>query len=229
MIFYRKLCFNVRVSKRGYKQCCPLAYGLDIIGERWTLLIIRELSLGPRRFSDIQKGLPSLGANLLSARLRALEANKIIDKQYLPPPAATHVYTLAKAGQALLEVLASLVNWSIHYAMPTPKEIPECDYLSTVSTISALRMFFMPEKAKELQIITEVHLLPDVFTVHIKNSDLNLVQGSAKAPDVTIQTDQKTFLKLITKAQKLDSIPANKISFKGSHEALVNFLESFSS
>ena len=89
------------MTKRTYQQYCPLAYALDLVGERWTLLIVRELQLGPRRFTDLQRGLPGLGPNLLSQRLQEMEVRGIVTKRPLPPPAKIQAYALTPSGQAL--------------------------------------------------------------------------------------------------------------------------------
>src|SRR5207249_7630269 len=87
--------------KRSYKQFCPLARSLDILGERWTLLIVRNLLVGPQRYTDLLEGLPGIGTNLLSARLKDLETEGIVARRTLPPPAASIVYELTELGWGL--------------------------------------------------------------------------------------------------------------------------------
>src|SRR5262252_5679614 len=88
-------------TARSYNQYCAVARGLDVIGERWTLLIIRDLLVGPKRYKDLLDGLPGIGTNLLAARLRELEKKGIVRRTVLPPPAASTVYELTETGQAL--------------------------------------------------------------------------------------------------------------------------------
>src|SRR5215210_1111083 len=94
-----------------HQQYCALALTLDLTGDRWTLLIVRELAPGPRRFTDLLDGLPGVSRNLLTGRLRALEAAGIIARQELPPPAARQVYELTEDGRDLAVAMAPLIAW----------------------------------------------------------------------------------------------------------------------
>ena len=141
--------------KRNYKQLCPIAYTLDIIGERWTLLIIRELFYGERRFSDLLRALHGIGANLLSSRLKELEQKKLVTRRDLPPPAATHVYGLTERGKGLKSILRELALWGLPY-IKFPFE--EDFNLSVVSVMSALEgIFFNANAAKDVTLICEIH------------------------------------------------------------------------
>jgi len=96
---------------KRYGQYCPVAHALDVIGDRWALLIVRELMLGQRRFTDLADALPGIGSNILTARLRALETSGIVRKTKLPPPWAVTVYELTEDGRELDSVLRSLAQW----------------------------------------------------------------------------------------------------------------------
>jgi DNA-binding HxlR family transcriptional regulator len=100
------------MSNKTYNQYCAIAHALDTIGERWTLIIIRNLLIGPRRFSDLMKGLPGISTNILTDRLKQLEEQAVIHTRYLPPPAASTVYELTEHGLALTDVLAALARWA---------------------------------------------------------------------------------------------------------------------
>jgi DNA-binding HxlR family transcriptional regulator len=100
---------------KSYEQYCGLALALDRVGERWTLLIVRELLSGPKRFSDLASGLPGVPTNLLAGRLRTLEANGLLERQTLPPPAASAVYVLTELGEGLAEPVHALVRWGGHF------------------------------------------------------------------------------------------------------------------
>jgi DNA-binding HxlR family transcriptional regulator/putative sterol carrier protein len=99
------------VSRRSYDQYCALSRALDLIGERWTLLVVRDLILGPKRFTDLLEGLPGLARNLLSTRLRHLEQEGIVARRDLPPPAASTVYELTADGRELAYALGPLTTW----------------------------------------------------------------------------------------------------------------------
>src|SRR5215204_6750361 len=99
------------MAERGYNQYCGAARALDLVGDRWTLLVVRELVFGPRRFTDLLDGLPGISRNLLTERLRTLERDGLITRDELPPPAARQVYTLTDDGRDLADALVPLVAW----------------------------------------------------------------------------------------------------------------------
>ena len=118
---------NRKYSKwymKKYHQCCGVARALDRVGQRWTLLLVRDLLLGPRRFTDLARAHPGLTPNLLSDRLRHLEEEGIVVRDVLPPPAASRVYRLSARGQALEPVLLALAAWGgeTMTAGPRPEE-----------------------------------------------------------------------------------------------------------
>ena len=95
---------------RSYSQYCPMAHALDLVGDRWSLLVVRELMHGPRRYTDLVEGLPGIGTNILATRLKDLEANGLVEKRRLPPPAASMVYELTDNGRLLRPVLHELAT-----------------------------------------------------------------------------------------------------------------------
>src|ERR1051325_5054084 len=113
------------MDKRAYDQFCALAVALDHIGERWTLLGIRELVTGPKRYSDRREGLPRIAANLLAARLRALVADGLVERRRLPRPAASTVYELTDLGRDLEPALLQLMRWGSRWmTRPSPGPTP---------------------------------------------------------------------------------------------------------
>jgi DNA-binding HxlR family transcriptional regulator len=96
---------------KHYEQYCPVAHALDVVGDRWALLVVRELLQGPKRYTDLSDGLPGIGTNILAARLRDLEAAGVVKKNTLPPPAASRVYELTDYGLALKPVMRELALW----------------------------------------------------------------------------------------------------------------------
>ena len=103
------------MKNRSYNQHCGLAYALDIVGERWTLLIVRELFAGPRRFTDLLEGLPGISTNLLSERLKSLEQQGLLKRRVLPPPAGSTVYELTAVGRSLEGTLIELGKWGSQF------------------------------------------------------------------------------------------------------------------
>ena len=99
------------MGKRSYGQHCTVARALDVVGERWTLLLVRELMTGPKRFKDLLDGLPGIGTNLLASRLKALEGHGVVGRATLPPPAGSGVYELTGLGRSLGPVVVALSRW----------------------------------------------------------------------------------------------------------------------
>jgi DNA-binding HxlR family transcriptional regulator len=101
------------VSHRSYEQYCPIALALDVLGDRWTLLIMRELLIGDQRFTDLRRALPGMAPNLLSERLRLLEEQGLVTRRELPPPVARTVYTATEAGTEVVPVLRALARFGV--------------------------------------------------------------------------------------------------------------------
>src|SRR5258707_12065321 len=132
-------------TKRSYGDACRFAFALDLIGERWALLIVRELLLGPKRFTDLRRGLPNASPNILSERLRELEKTGVVHRRKLPPPAASQVYELTEWGKELEPVVTQLGAWGARSPVP-----PESDEISAGSIVLALRSLFDTEAASRL-------------------------------------------------------------------------------
>lgn len=114
---------------KTYDQYCPIACALGLVGERWTLLVVRELLYGPKRYTDLADGLPGIGTNILAARLKELESAGLVEKRKLPPPAASTVYELTEAGRSLRPVLHELARFGARYLGPPPPEALTDDWL----------------------------------------------------------------------------------------------------
>src|SRR3989454_7365748 len=130
--------------KRTYKQFCPLARSLDILGERWTLLIVRNLLVGPQRYKDLLDGLPGIGTNLLAARLKDLEKEGIIQRRKLPPPAGSTVYEFTELGRGLEQPLLDLARWGM-WTLRRPAE--NAGFRPTWGAL-AMKMMFSSGAAK---------------------------------------------------------------------------------
>jgi DNA-binding HxlR family transcriptional regulator len=109
------------IRMKRYGQRCPAAIALDVIGERWTPLIVRELLLGPKRFTDLADGLPGIGTNILTNRLAGLQDHGVVEKRTLPRPTPVAVYELTDAGRALAPVLRELRTWGARFGPPPPR------------------------------------------------------------------------------------------------------------
>jgi DNA-binding HxlR family transcriptional regulator/putative sterol carrier protein len=176
-----------------YDQYCPMAHALSLVGERWSLLIVRELMHGPKRYTDLSHGLPGIGTNILAARLRDLEEGGIIEKRKLPPPFAVTVYDLTEYGRQLDEVMHALARWGARTLGPPGPD----DELYPEWGVNAFAALFDPEAARG---VTETYVLKiddDVFTARIEDGHLEATCGAAEDPDVRVETDIQTFFPLV--------------------------------
>jgi len=183
------------MKDKGYNQYCGLAYALDAVGERWTLLIVRELFAGPRRFKDLIEGLPDISTNLLVDRLRSLEQRDILRRRVLPPPAGSTVYQLTRLGQALEPAVLELGKWGSQFV---PLSADGVHVLHLSSYALTLKTFFRAEEAQDLNECYELHVENEVLQVHIHDGDIQVKQGEAEEPDVVLYADMPTYLGLLT-------------------------------
>jgi DNA-binding HxlR family transcriptional regulator len=176
-----------------YEQYCPMAHALSLVGERWSLLIVRELLHGPKRYTDLAHGLPGIGTNILAARLRDLEEAGVIQKRKLPPPYAVTVYDLTEYGRELDEVMHALARWGARSLGPPGPD----DELYPEWGVNAFAALFDPEAARG---VTETYVLKiddDVFTARVADGHLEASCGEAEDADVHVETDIKTFFPLV--------------------------------
>jgi len=170
---------------KSYSQYCPVAHALDVVGERWSLLIVRELLHGPLRYTDLQDRLPGIGSNILSARLRCLEQDEVIAKRKLPPPTPVTVYELTASGRALHPVLHQLAHWGVRtLGRPDPDYAGEAGWLEHA-----------------LRLAISLAAPPGTFVFHVGDEVASLVDGRAETgaaadPDVVVRTDPPGFYDL---------------------------------
>jgi DNA-binding HxlR family transcriptional regulator len=169
------------VSKR-YDQYCPIAHALGMVGERWSLLIVRELMHGPKRYTDLAGSLPGIGTNILAARLKELESSGLLTKHRLDPPAASQVYELTPYGQELKPVMRSLALWGLRSIDPPS----EADDLAPGWLYGALDTVFAPVAPTgsfEFRIGSEV--------AGLVNGEAR--RGSIEEPDVVVEGGEDAF------------------------------------
>jgi DNA-binding HxlR family transcriptional regulator len=171
---------------RTYGDPCGIARALDVVGERWALLVVRELLLGPKRFTDLRAGLPQVGPDMLAQRLRELEQAGVVRRDKLPPPAGARVYELTDWGRELEPVVLGLGRWGSARA-PFP---PGRDELGPDSLVLALKTLFDPDRADGLTGRTfELRLGDAVFAVRVGETDLDATRGPGADPVATITAD----------------------------------------
>ena len=177
------------MPEHRYQQFCGLARTLDVVGDRWTLLIVRELLPGPRRFTDLIDGLPGIARNLLTERLRALERDGIIARNDLPPPAARQVYELTDDGRDLANAMAPLIAWgSRRMGDRKPGE-------SFRARWAAVGMASLAdwEAAKGVSETYQYLVGDSAFHFTVDDGSIELHDGRAENPAVTLTTDEETW------------------------------------
>jgi DNA-binding HxlR family transcriptional regulator len=210
------------MTSRNYNQYCGLAYALDKMGERWTILIIRELIAGPRRYKDLIKGLPGISTNLLASRLKSLEEDGLIQRRVLPPPAGSTVYELTPLGLGLEEALIALGKWGSQFVPPSAEEAA---LLNVGSYALTLKTFFRPELAQDVEETYELHIDDEVMQVQISAGEIEVQQGTALPADAVFYTDITTYLGLLTGQIVAETAVSNQlIQIKGDPDALQRFL-----
>ena len=179
-------------KNRRYDQYCPVCHALDLVGERWSLVIVRELLKGPKRYTDLIDGMPGIGTNILAARLRDLEAGGIVQKRKLPPPAASTVYELTEYGRELEEPLYALARCGAR-SLPPPAKGE--DFYPDWG-LNAFAALLDPHAARGLTATYVVRVADDVYTVHLEDSKVHVEHGAADEADLDFATDRDTFFGL---------------------------------
>jgi DNA-binding HxlR family transcriptional regulator len=209
-------------AMRSYGDPCGVARALDLVGDRWALLVVRELLLGPKRFTDVLAGLPGASPNVLAHRLRALEDAGVLRRRKLEPPAAAWVYDLTERGRELEPVLLALGRWGS--PLPSP---PDTEF-GVDAMMFALKTLFDSRAVGRLRARYQVTLGSERFKVEIAKGRLDIVRGAAAEVDAVIDTDIPTLRSVVFgrlqlgKAQK-----QGRLRIEGDREAATKLFESF--
>ena len=212
---------NMKNAKRSYDQWCAVARALDILGERWTLLIVRDLLVGPKRYKEVLAGLPGIGTNLLAQRLRELEAHGVIERTVLPAPASATVYGLTEKGIALAPVISALGRWGFDFLgtpKPTDAMLPDPFFVS-------LHASFSPERAAGLRERYAFRVDGRVFEVAIVDGSIAVREGGASEPDATFTTTAETLFALRRRTVRpRQAIASGAVKVAGDPRALERFV-----
>jgi DNA-binding HxlR family transcriptional regulator len=176
---------------KHYGQACAIARALDVVGERWSLLLVRELTLGPRRYRDLTTGLPGIPSNVLAARLKDLQAAGVITRRTLPAPTDVTVYQLTAAGRALQPALNELLDWGLRYG-PEPTEDDELQP-SWPLLGAAGRAIALPAGRT-----CELRVGPEVFYLSSDAGKLTVRRGPAPDGDAVVTMSADTLYSLVT-------------------------------
>jgi DNA-binding HxlR family transcriptional regulator len=172
---------------RSYGDPCGVARGLDVIGERWAMLVVRDLLLGPKRFNDLLAGLPGVSPNVLSQRLRELTEGGVVRRRDLGPPTRVRLYELTEWGRALEPLLLQLGRWGSQ--APPPLE----GALGTDSLLLSIKAAFDPARAAELRGVYEFRIDADTYLAEVTDDSVQIRRDTASGqPDATLNTDLDT-------------------------------------
>jgi DNA-binding HxlR family transcriptional regulator len=203
-------------SSRRYGDGCAIATALDYVGERWALLVVRELLLGPKRFTDLLDGLPHAGPKVLAQRLRELQGVGVVRRRTLPPPASSHVYELTEWGARLDPIVVELGRW----AADGPE--PSTDHVGPDSAMIKLRSFFTPQPGQPWTAVYEMRLGRYRFTARVADGHLvEVTRGEPhNRPDTTIDTDPDTLDQILGQAGALTkAIKDGRVTVTGDSQA----------
>jgi DNA-binding HxlR family transcriptional regulator len=202
---------------------CGIAHASDLLGQRWALLVVRELLLGPKRFTDLRAGIPDISPNVLGQRLRELEESGIVRRRKLAPPAAAQVYDLTEWGRELEPAILSLGRW----ASGSPS-FPLGAEMGPDSLVLALKSTFEPPKADGLDATYELRLGEIPFKIAVKEGRFEAARGEPDGADATIRSDPNTIASVVFGENRLGkAVDAGTVEIDGSRQAVNRLFRCF--
>jgi DNA-binding HxlR family transcriptional regulator len=210
-------------TSRSYQDRCGIARALDVVGERWALLVVRELLFGPQRFSDLRRALPGASSNLVADRLRELDGRGVVRRRHLPPPAASQVYELTDWGRELEPIVLALGEWGLQVPMPAGP-----------TTVSATSMLIYLRGAARLDPKAapagyRFELDARVWTVLTRQGRVHIESGAPADAVAGLRTDPETLNALLAKPSLLDrGLDRGKVEVSGDRRALRRLLRAVS-
>ncbi len=211
------------MARRGYGQFCGISRALELVGERWTLLIVRDLLVGPKRYTDLRTGLPRIPTNILSDRLKELERRGLVRRRVTPRPDGSIVYELTELGSGLEEVILHLGRWGAQ-ALGEPDED---EIVTTSSLVMALRTTFRPEAATGLHIGYELCFGEVVIHAQVDDGRLRAGPGELPGADLVIETGPALRAMMAGELSPADAIDRGDVLLTGDPALLARFVELF--
>ncbi len=210
-------------GKRSYDDGCAAAFALDLIGERWALLVARELMFGPKRFSDLKADLRTITPNVLTQRLEDLEGAGIITRRRLPPPAASSVYELTPWGRALEPVLIELGRWGAQ-----SPSLPQGRPISAASVVLSLRTLFDPSVAGDAKLRLSLTLDDAPFSIQLNDGVFDIAaRHDGGNADAAVATSATVLDALLNGADADRAIARGELTLTGDRRAFDRFLSWF--
>jgi DNA-binding HxlR family transcriptional regulator/putative sterol carrier protein len=206
---------------RIYDERCGVAHALDLVGQRWALLVVRELVLGPKRFTDLRAALPRISPDVLSQRLREQQDRGVIRRRKLPPPAGSTVYELTEWGRGLEPAIVALARWGGQSPF-----LRADGPLGADSIVLGLRTFFDPDAAAGLHATCQLNLGDARFTVRVADGQIEVVRGETAHPDVVLEADPDGLSRLLRGRESLTAATrAGRARLSGDASVLERLLE----
>ena len=212
------------MSARRYGQFCGVTRALEVVGERWALLIIRDLLVSPKRFTDLRQGLPRIPTNILSTRLKELEEAGVVRRRVLPRPSGAVVYELTEYGQELDEIVMALGRWGAQrLGEPGPDDIVTED-----SMIIAMRSTFHPEAAVGRSDRYQLNLGPIVLHMDVDDGNLRVAAGEAQDRDIVIEAGPAIKALMAGEITPDEALADGSVKITGNPDLLKQFAATFS-
>ncbi|MBF6063907.1 transcriptional regulator [Nocardia terpenica] len=212
------------MARRSYNQYCGLSRSLDLVGERWTLLVVRELMSGPKRYSDLAGALDGIGTSLLAARIKQLEQDGLIARRRLPPPAASQVYELTSAGRDLAAALVPLALWGLRHRFDEPRR-PDENYRAEW-TLVFLAAVLDPAAVADLRVKVQFRLEDSAAVLAVDHGAVTVLPGETDHPDAVITTDLSTVADLAARESTPDlAAIAERIAVDGNSTVVQHLFE----
>jgi DNA-binding HxlR family transcriptional regulator len=208
---------------KWYDDACGTAFALELVGERWSLLIVRELMFGGRRFSDLRAGLPGISAKVLTERLEGLERAAIVQRRQLPPPASAQIYELTPWGYASETAIKELGRW----AATSPDHDPTLP-LSPASLMLSFRTMFDGARAHGMHCVGAVRIGQDRFLVEVADGTLRAERGEVEAPDFAFDAPAAPVIAAAVYGKvPIEGLAEAGLVFTGDHEAALRYIDCF--
>ena len=215
--------FQRAKTKRRYDDACGTAHGLELIGERWALLVMRELMLGPKRFGDLKADLPGISANVLTQRLEGLEKSGLLIRKRLPPPANTQVYELTEWGYEAEPIVQTLGRW----AARSPAHDPTLP-ISATSIMLSFRTMYDRERARRLGAKIGFRFADDSFVATAEADELKVERGDPAEAAATFMGEPTALAGAVYGKVSLDELAAaGVLKLEGDRKAAERFIAIF--
>jgi DNA-binding HxlR family transcriptional regulator len=211
------------VSARSYGQFCGFARALEVIGERWALMIVRDLLVAPKRFSDLARGLPGIPSNILTRRLKEFEEAGIVRRAIAPPPERGVVYELTEYGRELEEVVYAIGRWGAK-SLDAPRA---GETITVDSIVTALRTTFEPKAARDVDATFELRMGPVTVHARVARGTLKAAGGSLDDPDITIEAGPQLKALMAGEIPPAAALKQGIVRVRGDRRLLTTFANIF--